>query len=66
MFGIDDAQTSEAASILQEVSSDWRELLAGSEGFLTSQEYRGLYRQEVVWGEMVGYTVLEIRCESGG
>ena len=66
MFGINDAQTSEAASILQEVLSDWRELLAGSEGFLTSQEYRGLYRQEVVWGEMVGYTVLEIRCESGG
>jgi hypothetical protein len=54
MFGINDAQTSEAGSILQEVSSDWRELLAGSEGFLTGQEYRGLYRQEVVWGEMVG------------
>ena len=54
MFGINDGQTSEAGSILQEVSSDWRELLAGSEGFLTGQEYRGLYRQEVVWGEMVG------------
>ncbi|KAJ4984929.1 hypothetical protein SVAN01_09623 [Stagonosporopsis vannaccii] len=53
MFGINDAQTSEAGSILQQVSSDWRELLAGSEGFLTGQEYRGLYRQEVVWGEMV-------------
>ncbi|KAH6637621.1 thioesterase-like superfamily-domain-containing protein [Boeremia exigua] len=52
MFGINDAQTSEAGSILQEVTSDWRELLAGSEGFLTGQEYRGLYRQEVVWGEM--------------
>ena len=54
MFGINEAQTSEAGSILQEVSSDWRELLAGSEGFLTGEEYRGLYRQEVVWGEMVG------------
>ena len=54
MFGINDAQTSEAGSILQEVSHNWRELLAGSEGFLTGQEYRGLYRQEVVWGEMVG------------
>ncbi|KZM22649.1 uncharacterized protein EKO05_0009687 [Ascochyta rabiei] len=52
MFGIDDAQTSKAGSILQEVSSDWRELLAGSEGFLTGQEYRGLYRHEVAWGEM--------------
>ncbi|KAH5428871.1 hypothetical protein HBI47_112940 [Parastagonospora nodorum] len=51
-FGLSPAQTHEAGSILQEVSSDWRELLAGSEGFLTSKEYRGLYRQEVVWGEM--------------
>lgn len=54
MFGISDAQTREAGSILQEVSRDWRALLAGSEGFLTAHEYRGLYRQEVVWGEMVG------------
>jgi hypothetical protein len=59
MFGINDAQTSEAGSILQEVSCDWRELLAGSEGFLTGQEYRGLYRQEVVWGEMVGECLRE-------
>jgi putative alpha-1,2-mannosidase len=55
MFGINEAQTAEAGSILQEVSSDWRELLAGSEGFLTGKEYRGLFRHEVVWGEMVGY-----------
>lgn len=59
MFGINDAQTSEAGSILQEVLADWRELLAGSEGFLTGQEYRGLYRQEVVWGEMVGWVNVE-------
>jgi len=52
-FGLTPPQTREAGSILQEVSRDWRELLAGSEGFLTSKEYRGLYRQEVVWGEMV-------------
>jgi len=30
-----------------------RELAAGSEGFLTGRQWRGLYRQEVVWGEMV-------------
>jgi hypothetical protein len=53
MFGIDQEQTQEAGSILQEISTDWRELVAGSEGFLTTKEYRGLYRQEVVWGEMV-------------
>lgn len=52
-FGLTPPQTHEAGSVLQEVSRDWRELLAGSEGFLTSKEYRGLYRQEVVWGEMV-------------
>jgi hypothetical protein len=56
MFGIDGAQVREAASILQEISTDWRELVAGSEGYLTGKEWRGLYRQEVVWGEMVGIT----------
>ncbi|CAO2656210.1 Nn.00g050130.m01.CDS01 [Neocucurbitaria sp. VM-36] len=47
MFGISSAQTQEAGSILQEIAKDWRELVAGSEGFLTGQDYRGLYRQEV-------------------
>lgn len=53
MFGINPAQTKEAGSILQEISTDWRELVAGSEGYLTAPQYRGLFRQEVVWGEMV-------------
>jgi hypothetical protein len=53
MFGIDSEQTQVAGSILKEISSDWRELVAGSEGYLTGKEWRGLYRQEVVWGEMV-------------
>ncbi|RYN44836.1 hypothetical protein AA0118_g1012 [Alternaria tenuissima] len=48
------AQIEEAGSILQETAVDWRELVAGSEGFLTGKQWRGLYRQEVVWGEMVG------------
>jgi putative alpha-1,2-mannosidase len=55
MFGISSAQTHEAGSILQEISSDWRELSAGSEGYLTGKGERGLFRQEVVWGEMVRY-----------
>jgi hypothetical protein len=54
MFGIDGAQVQEAGAILQEISKDWRELVAGSEGYLTGKEWRGLYKQEVVWGEMVG------------
>jgi hypothetical protein len=53
MFGISSSQAREAGSILQELSRDWRELSAGSEGFLTGPGERGLYRQEVVWGEMV-------------
>lgn len=51
-FGLTRAQLVEAAEILRILASDWRELLAGCEGFLTSKERRGLYRQEVVWGEM--------------
>ena len=53
MFGLQPEQTREAGSIVQEIAADWRELIAGSEGFLTSKDRRGLYRQEVVWGEMV-------------
>ncbi|KAL1799949.1 hypothetical protein ACET3X_000291 [Alternaria dauci] len=52
-FGMNPAQIEEAGSILQETAVDWRELVAGSEGFLTGKQWRGLYRQEVVWGEMV-------------
>ncbi|KAH9880105.1 hypothetical protein J1614_002131 [Plenodomus biglobosus] len=50
--GMSPGQTQEAGSILHEVNQDWRELVAGSEGFLTGERWRGLYRQEVVWGEM--------------
>ena len=52
LFGLKPHQTQEAGNILQEIARDWRELVAGSEGFLTSKEHRGLYRQSVVWGEM--------------
>ena len=54
-FGISSSQTVQAASILKEITADWRELMAGSEGFLTAKKWRGLYRQEVVWGEMVAF-----------
>lgn len=52
-FGLDKKQTEEATSVLQEIAMDWRGLVAGSEGFLTEKKYAGLWRQEVVWGEMV-------------
>ncbi|KAI9871936.1 MAG: hypothetical protein M1830_002239 [Pleopsidium flavum] len=52
MFGLKPVQVQEAASILKEIARDWRELVAGSEGFLTGRRRRGLHRQNVVWGEM--------------
>jgi hypothetical protein len=59
MFGLTEPQAKEAGSILQELALNWRELIAGSEGFLTEKGRRGLFRQEVVWGEMVCCTGIE-------
>lgn len=56
-FGLKPHQIDEAGEILQVIARDWRELTAGSEGFLTGIERQGLYRHNVVWGEMV-YTYL--------
>jgi hypothetical protein len=52
-FGLTPQQVQEAGSILKEITNDWRELLAGSEGFLTGTERRGLFKHEIAWGEMV-------------
>lgn len=51
-FGLQRPQIDEAGAILQEIALDWRDLLAGSEGFLTGKGRRGLWRHGVVWGEM--------------
>lgn len=53
MFGLKPSQVDEAGRILQQLARDWRELIAGSEGFLTDEKRRSLYRHNVVWGEMV-------------
>jgi len=53
MFGMKSEETEEAGAILEQISRDWRELVAGSEGFLIAEPWEGLYRQEVVWGDMV-------------
>ena len=50
-LGLTPAQTALAGSILHEVARDWRELVAGSEGYLTSPSRRGLHRWPVAWGE---------------
>jgi hypothetical protein len=52
LWGLTTPQVDEAGAILQEIARDWRELLAGSEGFLTEKGRRGLWRHGVVWGEM--------------
>jgi hypothetical protein len=64
MFGLDTGQTKEACLILQELTEDWRELVAGSEGFLTGMNRTGLFRQEVVWGEMVAGPCPILLCNS--
>ncbi|KAF2835826.1 hypothetical protein M501DRAFT_997497 [Patellaria atrata CBS 101060] len=51
-FGLKPDHTIEAAKICQEIARDWRDLIAGSEGYLTGPGRKGLFRQEVVWGEM--------------
>ncbi|KAJ5679557.1 hypothetical protein N7462_007801 [Penicillium macrosclerotiorum] len=51
MFGMKSDQIDEAGKILQQLAKDWRELLAGSEGFLTDEKRRSLFQHNVVWGE---------------
>ena len=57
VFGLKQEQVDEAGSILKIVAQDWRELIAGSEGFLTGQRRAGMEGREVVWGEMVSMCV---------
>lgn len=51
-FGLLPEQVRRAGNILEVVSRDWRDLVAGSEGFLTGQDRAGLEEHRVVWGEM--------------
>ncbi|KAK3350453.1 thioesterase-like superfamily-domain-containing protein [Neurospora tetraspora] len=51
IFGCSPKQIQDASVILKALATEWRELLAGSEGFLTGGR-RGLDGREVVWGEM--------------
>lgn len=42
-----------ANAIAQDLDNRWLDLIAGSEGFLTQPEWRGLDRREIIWGDMV-------------
>jgi hypothetical protein len=50
-FGLTPPQMALAGSILEEIADNWRELVAGSEGYLTSPIRRSLHRWPVAWGE---------------
>lgn len=52
IFGLKPEQVWRAGYILDVLAKEWRDLLAGSEGFLTGKNRAGLERQNVVWGEM--------------
>lgn len=56
MFGLNPKQVHAAGIILQQLAQNWRELVAGSEGFLTNEKRRSIFRQNVAWGEMVSNT----------
>jgi hypothetical protein len=60
-FGMQAEQVARAGAVLETVARDWRELVAGSEGFLTSEDRRGFYRHAVVWGEMDSMVSLPCR-----
>ncbi|OQE96715.1 hypothetical protein PENNAL_c0001G09643 [Penicillium nalgiovense] len=51
MFGMKPVQIDEGGKILRQLAKEWRELVAGSEGFLTDKKRRSLFRHNVVWGE---------------
>lgn len=52
LFGLSNHQVNEVGEIMAVVANHWKELIAGSEGFLTGEGRAGLESREVVWGEM--------------
>ena len=48
LFGLSQKQVDEVGDIMGTVAGNWRELLAGSEGFLTRRA--GYEGREVAWG----------------
>lgn len=52
MFGLDGKQIKEAGEVLKVIAADWRDLSAGSEGYLTGRDRAGMLNHRVVWGEM--------------
>lgn len=57
VFGCDDRQIARAADVLRVLAGEWRELLAGSEGFLTGGR-RGIEGQVCLDGGCAGLGIL--------
>lgn len=51
-WGLSHGQLEKAGSIMKVIARDWRELVVGSEGFLTGKGREGLRRHEISWGQM--------------
>ncbi|TGZ82070.1 hypothetical protein EX30DRAFT_339970 [Ascodesmis nigricans] len=58
--GCETSETRAAGELLKKLTENWREYVAGSEGFLTGTTSHGgkghgpgLFRREVVWGDEV-------------
>ncbi|KAI5289715.1 hypothetical protein KEM54_003367 [Ascosphaera aggregata] len=52
-YGATPSQTRRAGGIARQLAMHWRELVAGSQGYVTTPEMRSLFKHPVVWGEMV-------------
>lgn len=52
MFGMSREQSAKAAGVLKILAAEWRDFVAGREGFLVDKKRAGLIGQRVVWGEM--------------
>jgi acyl-CoA thioesterase FadM len=50
-FGVPAPLVDEAGKMLEELGRDWRDLVAGSEGFVTDPQRAGLHRHEIYWGD---------------
>ncbi|KAL1835531.1 hypothetical protein VTJ49DRAFT_6535 [Mycothermus thermophilus] len=50
MFGCNETQIARAALVMRALATEWRDLLAGSEGYLTGGR-GGLDGREIAWGE---------------
>lgn len=55
-------QVQQAGKICKLLGEEWKELLAGSEGFLTDEKRAGLLGHRVSWGELD--TMVSVSTES--